>query len=87
MADTTFRTKDLAYTIDHHRVAICKEFPNELLDLSDYEMMKRVAATICKDINGEDVPGLGDALWLVGAEPEWTDACVLSSDSSETEEQ
>ena len=74
------------YTIDHYGVAICKEFPNELLDLSDYETMKRVAATICKDINGDDVPGLGDALWWVKEEPEWTGACVLASDQVDNEE-
>ena len=62
------------YTIDHHGMAICKEFPNEYLDLSDYETMKVVAATIYRDLTlNQDLDDLGisGALYLIQEEPEW----------------
>ena len=64
------------YTIDHHGIAICKEFPNEYLDLSDYETMKVVAATIYRDLTSnkdlEDL-GISGALYLMEEEPDWKD--------------
>ena len=62
------------YTIDHHGIAVCREFPNEFLDLSDYEVMLTVAATIYRDITGNqdlDDAGISGASWLLQEEPEW----------------
>ena len=62
------------YTIDHHGVAICREFPNEPLNLSDYETMLTVAATIYRDITGnkdQNDEGIGGASFLLEKEPEW----------------
>lgn len=61
------------YTIDHHGIAICKEFPNEYLDLEDYQVMLGVAGTIYKDITGcsDDDVGRGGAVAVLGEEPEW----------------
>jgi len=62
------------YTIDHHGIAVCREFPNEFLDLSDYEVMRTVAATIYRDITGNqdlDDIGVSGASWLLQKEPEW----------------
>ena len=63
------------YTIDHHGMAICRELPNEYLNLADYEIMKAVAATIYRDITLNQDPedlGISGASWLLEKEPEWT---------------
>lgn len=67
------------YTIDHHGIAICKEFPNEYLDLEDYEVMLGVAGTIYKDITGcsDDDVGRGGAMAVLGEEPEWMNENLL----------
>lgn len=62
------------YTVDHHGMVVCREFPDEFLDISDYEIMKTVAATIYRDITGnQDLSdeGIGGASWLLQEEPEW----------------
>ena len=64
----------LFYTIDHHGIAVCKEYPNEYLDLSDYSAMKSIASTIYRDITGNkdlnDI-GISGALFLIEEEPVW----------------
>ena len=64
------------YTIDHRGTAICKEYPSEFLDLSDYEKMLGVAGTIYKDITGcsDDDTGRGGAIAILQEEPEWQDS-------------
>ena len=71
------------YTIDHYGMAICMEHPNEYLDLANYETMKTVAATIYRDIIGnqdlEDL-GIGGASFLLEEEPEWEGDNLMPSD-------
>lgn len=62
------------YTIDHYGIAICKEYPNEFLNLADYEMMRTVASTIYRDITmNSDLNDLGisGANMIFEEEPEW----------------
>lgn len=61
------------YTIDHHGVAVCREYPNEYLDLRNYEAMLAVAGTIYKDITGcsNEDNGRGGAMAMLEQEPEW----------------
>ena len=71
------------YTIDHHGMVVCKEFPNEYLDISDYEVMKTVAATIYRDITGNqnlNDEGIGGANWLLEEEPEWINGNLMPCD-------
>lgn len=75
------------YTIDHHGMAICKEFPNEYLNLSDYETMKVVAATIYRDITlNQDLDdiGISGALYLMPEEPEWRGGNLFPWEASQT---
>ena len=71
------------YTIDHYGMAICMEHPNEYLDLANYETMKTVAATIYRDITGnqdlEDL-GISGASFLLEEEPEWEGDNLMPSD-------
>ena len=63
------------YTIDRHGMAICKEFPNEYLNLAEYDILRGVAATIYRDITLNQDPedlGISGASWLLEKEPEWT---------------
>ncbi len=62
------------YTVDAEGTAVCKEYPDEELDLSDYETMACVAATIYCDLtlNKHDSDGVQAALHAcIKHEPEW----------------
>lgn len=61
------------YTVDAEGMAICKEYPDEELDLSDYETMACVAATIYCDLTGnkQDSDGVNATLYMCLKEPEW----------------
>ena len=75
------------YTIDHHGMAICKEFPNEYLNLSDYETMKVVASTIYRDLTlNQDLDDLGisGALYFLQEEPEWNGGNLFPWEASQT---
>jgi len=78
------------YTIDHGGIAICKEFPNEDLDLSDDNTLVAVAATIYSDITGtsfED-PGMEYAVGMFKYQlPEWKGENVMPHEREEQEEE
>lgn len=73
------------YTIEPNGTATCKEFPDEFIDLSNYETMLRVAVTIYKDITqcADDDAGLSGAFQSCQDEPQWKGA-NLFPDESET---
>ena len=61
------------YTVDAEGMAVCKEYPDEHLDLSDYGWLLGVAATIYCDLSVSDIEsdGLRALLQLWQEEPEW----------------
>ena len=61
------------YTVDSNGIAACKEFPHEHIDLSDYNTMLTIAATIYRDLTScaDDDVGLSGALLACQDEPEW----------------
>lgn len=75
------------YTIDHHGIAICKEFPNEHLDLSSYDSMKIIASTIYRDITlakDLDDTGISGALLMIEEEPAWSGGNLFPWERSST---
>ena len=70
------------YTVDHYGIAVCKEFPGECLDLSDYETMLMVAGTIYKDITNcsDDDNGRAGAMEMLKDEPEWMNGNLFPSE-------
>ena len=78
------------YTIDRRGVANCREFPSEWLDLSDYSVMLRVAATIIQDVTGcaDDDEGLLRAMhYFKNYEPEWMGDNLFPWERGEKEQQ
>lgn len=76
------------YTVDHHGMVVCREFPNEYLDISDYEVMKTVAATIYRDITGNqnlNDEGVGWTNLLLEKEPEWMNGNLMPSNRIKAE--
>lgn len=65
------------YTIDFAGEAVCKEYPNERLNLAEYETMLRVACTIVRDMRQGDESGLADAMFMMKDEPEWKNGCIM----------
>ena len=69
------------YTIDAEGMAVCKEYPDEHLDLSDYGWLLGVAATIYCDLSVSDIEsdGLRALLQLWQEEPEWVGDHALTT--------
>ena len=67
------------YTIDAEGMAVCKEYPDEQLDLSDYGWLLGVAATIYCDLSVSDIEsdGVRAAMQMCQQEPEWKGDHVL----------
>ena len=61
------------YTVDAEGIAVCKEHPDEHLDLGDYEYLLGVAATIYCDLTRSSREGdaVNGAIYMCQQEPKW----------------
>ena len=67
------------YTVDAEGIAVCKEYPDEHLDLSDYDYVLGVATTVYCDLtrSSRESDGVNATVYMCKDEPVWKGVNLL----------
>ena len=78
-----YRNMSCFYTVDAEGIAVCKEHPDEYLDLSNYDYVLGVAATVYCDLTGSSRESdvVNSTVYMCKGEPVWKGVNLLPSKS------